>query len=698
MKKANKILSIILAILMVISIIPITASAASEGKAGDSIYWSIKNGVLYFSGSGEMYSYTSSNAPWRYYKDSIKEISLNDRITTIGEYAFYNLNITKVEIPEGIRKIGTCAFANCTSLSEVVIRKGVEIIDIDAFANCTSLNNVYYYSPQNDWGLINIRTGNNYLLNAELIVNGDGQITWEFDTETGTLTFNGSGEIPDYYNDDEDYYIKQPWDEIEKNIKHLVINEGITVIGSHAFANCSSLESVAMSSVTTIDDGAFSYAESLESITMSNSIQIIENSAFHECVKLIYIYYLGTQEEWNNVSIGENLNDEFFSAKVYTSDYYVSSDSGTYSGFSSEQTVSWELDGNTCTLTILGEGYIPDEVAPAIGSNMYKYAGYIRTWEPYKSDIKRIVITEGITRIGKNVFRFFPNLTEVVIPTSVTEISNSAFRTCDSITDVYYSGTEVQWNNIVIGDSNDALLNATIHYNYTPPFTGIKYNHFYKDDVMQKAYQLVEVDGDFYYIGDRHEIVKDKKVYIKAERTNDLTFADGTPITAGWYEFDENGKMVIVNGIVGNKIYKNNTQLKAYQLVEVDGEFYYIGDRHEIVKDKKVYIKAERTNGLTFADGSPITADYYEFDEDGKMVILNGVVGNKIYKNNTMLKAYQLVEFDGNYYYIGDRHEIVKDKKVYIKAERTNGLTYADGTPITAGWYTFDADGKLVIE
>ena len=122
MKKANKILSIILAILMVISIIPITASAASEGKAGDSIYWSIKNGVLYFSGSGEMYSYTSSNAPWRYYKDSIKEISLNDRITTIGEYAFYNLNITKVEIPEGIRKIGTCAFANCTSLSEVVIR------------------------------------------------------------------------------------------------------------------------------------------------------------------------------------------------------------------------------------------------------------------------------------------------------------------------------------------------------------------------------------------------------------------------------------------------------------------------------------------------------------------------------------------------------------------------------------------------
>ena len=144
-------------------------------------------------------------------------------------------------------------------------------------------------------------------------------------------------------------------------------------------------------------------------------------------------------------------------------------DSGTYSepSFLGEQTVSWELDGNTCTLTIFGEGYIPDEVAPAIGSNMYKYAGYIRTWEPYKYDIKRIVITEGITRIGEKVFRFFPNLTEVMIPTSVTEISNSAFRTCDSITDVYYSGTEEQWKTIVVGSNNESIIGANIHYNST---------------------------------------------------------------------------------------------------------------------------------------------------------------------------------------------------------------------------------------
>ena len=80
------------------------------------------------------------------------------------------------------------------------------------------------------------------------------------------------------------------------------------------------------------------------------------------------------------------------------------------------------------------------------------------------------------------------------------------------------------------------------------------------------------------------------------------------------------------------------------------------------------------------------------------MIILNGIVGNNIYKNNTKLKAYQLVEIDGDFYFIGDRHEIVKDKKIYLNEERINGLTYADGTPIATGYHNVDADGKLIRE
>ena len=45
---------------------------------------------------------------------------------------------------------------------------------------------------------------------------------------------------------------------------------------------------------------------------------------------------------------------------------------------------------------------------------------------------------------------------------------------------------------------------------------------------------------------------------------------------------------------------------------------------------------------------------------------------------------------------IGDRHEIVKNKQIYLNEARINGLTYADGTPITTGYYNVDADGKMI--
>ncbi len=84
----------------------------------------------------------------------------------------------------------------------------------------------------------------------------------------------------------------------------------------------------------------------------------------------------------------------------------------------------------------------------------------------YKYDIKKVVVSEGITTIGASAFRYFPNLTEVYIAGSVTKIITRAFRTCNAITDVYYSGTEEQWGQIYIADYNDPLFNATIHYNY----------------------------------------------------------------------------------------------------------------------------------------------------------------------------------------------------------------------------------------
>lgn len=56
-------------------------------------------------------------------------------------------------------------------------------------------------------------------------------------------------------------------------------------------------------------------------------------------------------------------------------------------------------------------------------------------------------------------------LKSVTIPASVTSIEDDAFYGCDALTDVYYAGSESDWGSIAIGESNESLTNAAIHYN-----------------------------------------------------------------------------------------------------------------------------------------------------------------------------------------------------------------------------------------
>ena len=76
-----------------------------------------------------------------------------------------------------------------------------------------------------------------------------------------------------------------------------------------------------------------------------------------------------------------------------------------------------------------------------------------------------VIIPKGVTSVRKRTFKACYSLTSVVIPDSVTSIETQAFDYCRSLTDIYYSGTKEQWAAIEIGEDNDPLFNATIHYN-----------------------------------------------------------------------------------------------------------------------------------------------------------------------------------------------------------------------------------------
>ena len=63
--------------------------------------------------------------------------------------------------------------------------------------------------------------------------------------------------------------------------------------------------------------------------------------------------------------------------------------------------------------------------------------------------------------------------------------------------------------------------------------------YFYLDGVKQRAYQIVEFEGDYYYIGDYNKYLVNQRVFITE------SMLEGTTFTAGYYTFGPDGKMIL---------------------------------------------------------------------------------------------------------------------------------------------------------
>ena len=74
-------------------------------------------------------------------------------------------------------------------------------------------------------------------LAAETVSSGScgSNLTWELDSD-GTLTISGTGEMRDYYHEIWGYR-NRPWGGNCSDIKRIIIEKGVTGIGSAAFRN-----------------------------------------------------------------------------------------------------------------------------------------------------------------------------------------------------------------------------------------------------------------------------------------------------------------------------------------------------------------------------------------------------------------------------------------------------------------------------
>lgn len=110
-------------------------------------------------------------------------------------------------------------------------------------------------------------------------------VNWIYDSKTKTLTISGKGAMYNYPStvmdpdDDDDL---PPWDKLELTVDKIVINKGVTTVGSYAFVDTYPKSVSISNTVTSIGECAFFayYGENLKSIKIPESVKSIGAYAF----------------------------------------------------------------------------------------------------------------------------------------------------------------------------------------------------------------------------------------------------------------------------------------------------------------------------------------------------------------------------------------------------------------------------------
>ncbi len=435
-------LGILFATLMMIIFFAVSAGALdATGKCGENVKWTFdeSKGELVISGNGDMndYDIEAYFSPFMG-KSDIKSVVIKEGVTSVGDYAFtFCKGITNVTVPDSIKTIGVCAFANCSNIKDFKIGKGVTSIGALAFDNCDGLTKITIpdkvtsigeYAFQSCDGLAEVKVGN-----------GVSSLAFTF-TEC-------------------------------KNLKKVTLVNGIDIIGAHTFSECESLQSITIpDSVTIIDSNAFKGCGSLTEITIPYKVENIGDSVFYECSNLTSI----TVDSKNSYYVNDSKGVLFDKNKTELIQYPEGKADASYTIPDSVETIGDQAFANNKCLTGI---ILPDSVT-YVGNYAFLACSSLRYVNIpgsvisvgdaafYDCDnLTEITIPYGVTTIGNNTFGYCDNLKKITIPVSVTSIGDVAFVGCDKFTDVYYRGTEEQWDEIRIGAFNYVLEGAKIHYN-----------------------------------------------------------------------------------------------------------------------------------------------------------------------------------------------------------------------------------------
>ena len=330
------------------------------------------------------------------YCSSLYRVSLPTSLKTIDDYAFFDLNtLSSLSIPENVEYIGKGAFIGCDYLSRLtVLNPECEFYDdgtqnpigfqpgsvLSGYANSTT----QAYADAHDILFQSIP-------DAPLSGTCGEALTWSFDYNTGTLTIAGSGDMYDYNTWEG---TPTPWYPHRLSIGAVVLTDGVTGIGNHAFQGC---------------------------------------------------YYLSELPISENVGrIGTNA----LTGLGHLQKYHVAENNSTF--LSDEYGVLYSKDRRTLISypCALDAAYtVPDGVVTIL-PYAFSNAGKLRTLtlpgtlQTFDSAIQNcdnlhwVNFTYGITRISSYGVAFCPNLATVTLPDTLSVIEGCAFYGNSALTEI----------------------------------------------------------------------------------------------------------------------------------------------------------------------------------------------------------------------------------------------------------------------
>ncbi|MBQ9967411.1 MAG: phosphodiester glycosidase family protein [Oscillospiraceae bacterium] len=206
---------------------------------------------------------------------------------------------------------------------------------------------------------------------------------------------------------------------------------------------------------------------------------------------------------------------------------------------------------------------------------------------------------------------------------------------------------------------------------------------YFTVDGMDQKNGLNELDGEYYYATNTGKLAVSTNVWISS--FNDL-IAPGS----GWFAFDAEGKLIRTGFVTGGGLtYYYQDLVKAKGFTKVGEDYYFFNQGSGSMMTGTLWISGSNAYGV--AEG------YYTFMADGKMYIPDPNGAKAIVERNGSLyftidgvdQKNGLNELDGEYYYATSSGKLAVSTNMWLSS-------FNDLIAPGAGWFAFDADGRLV--